>query len=65
MLTSKFDKIKINDDETFDEFYARLNGILIRSFNHKEKIPDNKILGKDLRGLTRSLGNSSDLERDD
>ena len=64
MLTSKFDKFKINDDETFDEFYARLNGILNWSFNHKEKIPDNKILGKDLGGLTRSLGNSSDLERD-
>ena len=28
-LTSKFESIRMSDDESFDEFYAKLNDMLI------------------------------------
>jgi len=33
MLTSKFEEIRMKDDETFEEFYAQLNDIVNSSFN--------------------------------
>ena len=32
-LTSSFEEIRMEEDETFDEFYARLKDILNSSFN--------------------------------
>lgn len=51
MLTSKFEDIRIKEDEMFDEFYAHLNGIVNSSFNLGEKIPKIRIVRK----LKRSL----------
>ena len=31
-LTSKFESIRISDDESFDEFYAKLNDIVNSAF---------------------------------
>jgi hypothetical protein len=33
MLTSKFEEIKMKEDEIFDEFYAHLNDKVNSSFN--------------------------------
>ncbi|XP_022843110.1 uncharacterized protein LOC111366626 [Olea europaea var. sylvestris] len=33
MLTSRFEEVRMKDDETFDEFYAKLNDIVNSSFN--------------------------------
>ena len=32
-LTSKFDSIRMSDDESFDEFYAKLNDIVNSAYN--------------------------------
>ena len=39
----------MKDNETFDEFYAKLSDIVNFSFNLGEKIPESKVVGKILR----------------
>lgn len=51
MLTSRFEELKMNDDERFDEFYAKLNDIVNSRFNLGERIPAVKIVRKVLRSL--------------
>ena len=34
-LTTSVEEIKIEDDELFDEFYAKLNDIVNSTFNHR------------------------------
>ncbi|XP_022883334.1 uncharacterized protein LOC111400128 [Olea europaea var. sylvestris] len=51
VLTSRFEEVRMKDDETFDEFYAKLNNIVNSSFNLGEKIPESKIVRKVLRSL--------------
>ncbi|XP_022859009.1 uncharacterized protein LOC111379803 [Olea europaea var. sylvestris] len=51
MLTSRFEEIRMKDDESFDEFYAKLNDIVNSSFNLGERIPEPKIVRKVLRSL--------------
>ena len=45
-LTTSFEEIGMDDDETFDEFYAKLKDIVNSSFNLGEKIPEPKIVRK-------------------
>ena len=35
-LTSKFERIRMSDDESFDEFYAKLNDIVNSAYNFGE-----------------------------
>ncbi|XP_022862077.1 uncharacterized protein LOC111382364 [Olea europaea var. sylvestris] len=49
MLASRFEEVRMKDDETFDEFYAKLNDIVNSSFNLGERIPESKIVRKVLR----------------
>ena len=51
-LTSKFESIRMSDDEFFDEFYAKLNDILNSAFNMGEIYDQPKIVRKILRSLT-------------
>ncbi|XP_022889006.1 uncharacterized protein LOC111404428 [Olea europaea var. sylvestris] len=51
MLASRFEEIRIKDDESFDEYYAKLNGIVNSSFKLGERIPESKIVRKVLRPL--------------
>ena len=37
-LTNSFEEIKMEDDETFDEFYAKLKEIVNSAFNLGESI---------------------------
>ena len=50
-LTTSFEEIKMEEDESFDEFYAKLKDIVNLAFNLGETIPKPKIVGKVLRSL--------------
>ena len=50
-LTTSFEEIKMEEDESFDEFYAKLKDIVISAFNLKETIPESKIVRNVLRSL--------------
>ena len=50
-LTTSFEEIKIEEDESFDEFYAKLKDIVNSVFNLRETIPEPKIVRKVLRSL--------------
>ena len=51
MLTTSFNEIKIEEDESFDEFYVKLKDILNSAFNLGETISEPKIVRKVLRSL--------------
>ena len=55
MLTTRFEELKIGDDEFFDSFYGKLNEIVIANLNLKEKIEDAKVVRKILRSLPKSF----------
>ena len=50
-LTTSFEEIKMEEDESFDEFYAKLKGIVNSAFNFGETILEPKIVRKVLRSL--------------
>ena len=50
-LTSSFEEIRTEEDETIDEFYAKLKDIVNFAFNHVESIAESKIVRKILRSL--------------
>ena len=55
-LTSKFESITMSDDECFDEFYTKLNGIVNFAYNLGEIYDQPKIVRKILRSLTETQG---------
>ena len=50
-LTTSFEEIKMEEDESFDEFYAKLKDIVNSAFNLGETIPEPKIVRKVLKSL--------------
>ena len=50
-LTTSFEKIKMEEDESYDEFYAKLKDIVNSAFNFGETIPKSKIVRNVLRSL--------------
>ena len=52
-LTTSFQEIKIEEDESFDEFYAKLKDIVNSVFNLGETILEPKVVRKVLRSLSR------------
>ena len=46
-----FEEIKMEEDESFDEFYAKLKDIVNSTFNFGEIIPEPKIVRKVLKSL--------------
>ena len=50
-LTTSFKEKKMEEDESFDEFYAKLKDIVNSAFNFGEIIPEPKIVRKVLRSL--------------
>ena len=50
-LTTSFEDIKIEEDESFDEFYAKVKDIMNATFNIRETIPEPKNVRKVLRSL--------------
>ena len=51
-LTSKFESIRMSDDECFDEFYAKLNDIVNLAYNLGKIYDQPKIVRKIFRSLT-------------
>ena len=69
-LTTSFEEIKIEEDESFDEFYAKLKDIVKSVFNLGETIPEPKIVKKVLRSLSKrfhakitAIEESKDIEK--
>ena len=50
-LITSFEEIKMEEDESFDEFYAKLKDIVNSTFNLGKTIPEPKIVRKVLRSL--------------
>ena len=50
-LTTSFEETMMDEDEMFDESYAKLKDIVNSTFNLGEKIPKPKIVRKILRSL--------------
>ena len=61
MLTTRFEKVKISDDKSFDSFYGRLNEIVIAKLNLGEMIEDAKVILKVLRSLPQSCKESLEI----
>ena len=55
MLTTRFEKLKMSEDESFDSFYGKLNEVVVSKFNLGEKTKDSKIVRKILRSLPESF----------
>ena len=45
----------MSEDETFDEFYAKLNGMVNSAFNLSEVYDQPKVVRKILRSLTKDF----------
>ena len=52
-LTTSFEEIKMEEDESIDEFYAKLKDIVNLAFNLGETIPEPKIVRKVLKSLPK------------
>ena len=50
-MTTNFETLRIEDDETFDQFYFKLSDIVNSSFNLGEQISSSKIVQKILKSL--------------
>ena len=50
-LTTSYEKIRMDDDEAFDDFYVKLKDIINSAINLDEQIPKPKIVGKILKSL--------------
>ena len=55
MLTTRFEEVKMSDDESFDSFYGRFDEIVIAKLNLREKTEDAKVVRKILRSLPESF----------
>ena len=54
-LTTRFENIRMSDDEYFDEFYAKLNDIVNSDYNLGEIYDQPKIVRKILRSMTEDF----------
>ena len=52
-LTTSLEEIKMEEDESFNEFYAKLKDIVNSAFNLGETIPEPKIVRKVFRSLPK------------
>ena len=55
MLTTRFEELKMSEDESFDSFYGKLNKVVIGKFNFGEKMENSKIVRKILQSLPESF----------
>ena len=54
-LTSRFESIRMSDDEFFDELYAKLNDIVNSAYNLGKIYDQPKIVRKILKSLTENF----------
>ena len=55
ILTTRFEELKMSEDESFDSFYSKLNEVVVGKFNLGEKMEDSKIVRKILQLLSESF----------
>ena len=55
MLTTRFEELKMSEDESFDSFYSKLNEVVVSKFNLGEKMKDSKIVRKILQSLPKAF----------
>ena len=55
MLTTRFEVLRMSEDESFDFFYSKVNEVVIGKFNFEEKTEDSKVVRKILRSLPESF----------
>ena len=55
MLTTRFEELRMSEDESFDSFYTKLNEVVIGKFNLREKMEDYKVVRKILQSLLESF----------
>ena len=55
MLTTRFEELKMSEDESFNSFYSKLNKVVVEKFNLGEKTEDSKIVRKILRSLPKAF----------
>ena len=55
MLTTRFEGLKMSENESFDSFSSKLNKVVIGKFNLGEKTEDSKIVRKILQSLPESF----------
>ena len=55
MLATRFEELKMSEDESFNSFYGKLNEVVIGKFNLGKKTDDSKIVRKILQSLPESL----------
>ena len=46
MLTTRFEELKMSEDESYDSFYSKLNEVVIGKFNLGKKMEDSKVVRK-------------------
>ena len=51
LLTTKFENIRMFENQNFSSFYSKLSDIVDYSFNFGEPIPDSKVVRKILRSI--------------
>ncbi|CAI9763295.1 unnamed protein product [Fraxinus pennsylvanica] len=61
MLTTRFKEIKMRNDESFDNFYAKLNDMVNSNFNLSGRISEVKIVRKVMRSLREKFRSKRDL----
>ena len=55
MLTTRFEELRMSEDESFDSFYSKLNEVIISKFNLGEKMEDSKVVRKILWSFSESF----------
>jgi len=55
LLTTRFEELKMSEDESLDSFYSKLNEVVIGKFNLGEKMKDLKVVRKILHSLSKSF----------
>ena len=55
MLITRFEELRMSEDESFDSFYSKLNEMVIDKFNLGEKTEDSKVVRKFFRSLPKSF----------
>ena len=55
MLITRFEELKMSEDDSFDSFYSKLNEVVIGKFNLGEKMEDSKVVRKILQSLLESF----------
>ena len=51
MLATKFEHIRMHENQTFSSFYSELSDIVNSSFNLREPIPNSKVIKEILKSL--------------